>query len=82
MYDAFNLTMLDGSPFESKTQASFKLGISRDVINYFLDTNKPEGIKGTYLFSRELNNEEIKGLKEKSEFIVLGNKKKSLSIWC
>jgi hypothetical protein len=55
---------LKGSPFESKTQLANHLGISRDVINYFLDTKKPEGIKGTYLFSRPLEDIEIKDLKE------------------
>jgi group I intron endonuclease len=75
-YDAQTLTLLKGSPFQSKTQAANLIGISRDVINYFLDTKKPEGVKGTYLFSRPLEDIEIKGLKELSESILLGNKVK------
>lgn len=63
-YDAKTLTLLKGSPFESKTQAANHIGISRDVINYFLDTKKPEGVKGTYLFSRPLEDIEKKDLKE------------------
>ena len=54
------------------------LGISRKVINYFIDTNKPEGIKGTYIFSVPLNNLEIKSLKETSENVTLGNK---VEVW-
>ena len=36
-----------GSPFPSKTQASLALGISRNVISYFIDTW--EGINGRYI---------------------------------
>jgi hypothetical protein len=67
-YDAKTLTLLKGSPFQSKSQAANHIGISRDVVNYFIDTKKPEGVKGTYLFSRPLEDIEIKGLKELSEF--------------
>ena len=65
-YDAKTLTPLNGSPFLSKTQAADSIGISRDVINYFIDTKKPEGVKGTYLFSKPLEDIEIKNLKELS----------------
>jgi len=58
-YDAKTLELIKGSPFVSKSQASKALGISRDVINYFIDTNKSEGIKSTYLYSNQLNNKEI-----------------------
>lgn len=75
-YDAKTLTLLDGSPFESKSQAAKHIGISRDVLNYYLDTKKPEGVKGTYLFTRPLKDIEIKSLKEISECISLGNKVK------
>lgn len=51
IYEAKTLNQVEGSPFFSKRQASDVLGISRKVINYFIDTNKPEGIKGTYIFS-------------------------------
>ena len=40
-FDAKTLISLEGSPFESKTQAANTIGISRDVINYFIDTKKP-----------------------------------------
>lgn len=75
-YDAKTLTLLEGSPFQSKSQAANHIGISRDVVNYFLDTKKPEGVKGTYLFSRPLEYIEIESLKELSESITLGNKVK------
>jgi len=73
-YDALTLDLIKGSPFESKTQASNILGISRSVINYFIDTKKAEGVKGTYLFSRPLEELEITSLRELSEDITLGNK--------
>ncbi len=75
-YDAKTLTPLNGSPFLSKTQAADSIGISRHVINYFIDTKKPEGVKGTYLFSIPLEDIEIKNLKELSQSITLGNKVK------
>lgn len=75
-YDAKTLTLLKGSPFQSKSQAANHIGISRDVVNYFIDTKKPEGVKGTYLFSKPLEGIEIKNLKELSESITLGNKVK------
>ena len=56
------------------TKASNIIGISRNVISYFIDTFKPEGVKGTYLFSRQLENEEIKNLIERSGSLRLGNK--------
>lgn len=59
-YDAKTLELVSGSPFSSKTIASRVLGISRNVINYFIDSGKAEGIKGTYLFSRQLDTKEIK----------------------
>ena len=76
VYDAKTLDLITGSPFQSKLQASNILGISRSVINYFIDTKKPEGIKGTYLFSRPLEESEIKSLRELSEDIRTGNKVK------
>ena len=77
-YDAITLNLIKGSPFESKGQASNILGISRKVINYFIDTNKPEGVKGTYLFSKPLEESEIQSLKKLSEDITLGNK---IKVW-
>lgn len=77
-YDALTLNLIKGSPFESKTQASNILNLSRNVINYFIDTNKPEGIKGTYLFSKPLKESEIQSLKKLSEDITLGNK---IKVW-
>jgi group I intron endonuclease len=76
VYDAKTLDLITGSPFQSKHQASNILDISRSVINYFIDTKKPEGIKGTYLFSRPLEESEIKSLRELSEDIRTGNKVK------
>nr|NP_074959.1 orf699 [Podospora anserina] len=73
-YDALTLDLIKGSPFESKTQASNILGISRNVINYFIDTKKAEGIKGTYLFSRPLEELEITSLRKLSKDVTLGNK--------
>jgi hypothetical protein len=46
----------------------------RNVINYYIYTNKPEGIKGTYLFSKPLKESEIQSLKKLSDDITLGNK--------
>jgi hypothetical protein len=43
----------------SKTQASLSLGVSRYVINYYIDTGKAEGVKGTYIFSRQLEDKEV-----------------------
>lgn len=77
-YEAKTLVLVKGSPFSSKTLASSELGIRRNVINYFLDTGKPEGVKGTYLYSRPLNDKEIQNLLNISESISLGNK---LEVW-
>jgi hypothetical protein len=52
------------------------MGISRRNINYSIDTKKPEGVKGTYLFSKPLKESEIKSLRELSEDIRIGNKVK------
>lgn len=52
-YVANTLELLIGSPF-SKTQPSKFLGISRKVIDYFIDTDKADGIKGTYLYTKPL----------------------------
>jgi len=41
-----------------------------------LDKDKAEGVKGNYLYSRPLNDEEIKNLLENSENLELGNKRK------
>lgn len=75
-YDAKSLELIKGSPFVSKTQASKNLGISRKVIDYFIDTGKAEGINGTYLYTKPLTNEAIINLKSMSENLQLGNKKK------
>lgn len=77
-YDALTLNLIKGSPFESKSQASNILNFSKNVLNYFIDTNKPEGIKGTYLFSKPLKESEIQSLKKLSEDITLGNK---IKVW-
>ena len=50
------------------------MGISRNVITYFIDTWKAEGVKGTYLFSRPLEAKEVKNLIESSHTLELGNK--------
>lgn len=55
-YDAQTLVLTKGNSFVSKTQASDAIGISRNVINYFIDTSKAEGLKGTYLFGKQLTN--------------------------
>lgn len=75
-YDAKTLELIKGSPFVSKSQAYKILGISRDVISYFIDTNKAEGIKGTYLFSNKLNYREINKLLKNVDSLKLGNKTK------
>ena len=75
-YDAKTLELIKGSPFVSKSQASKALSISRDVISYFIDTNKSEGIKSTYLYSNQLNNKEINKLLNNVDSLKLGNKKK------
>jgi hypothetical protein len=75
-YDAETLELIKGSPFVYKSQPSKILGISRDVIRYFIDTNKAEGIKDTYLFSNKLNIEEINKLLNNVDFLKLGNKMK------
>ena len=77
-YDALTLNLIKGSPFESKSQASNILNFSKNVLNYFIDTNKPEGIKGTYLFSKPLKESEIQSLKKLSEDITLGIK---IKVW-
>lgn len=74
-YDAKTLELISGSPFVSKSQASKALSISRDVISYFIDTNKAEGIKGTYLFSNRPGCEEIQKLLDNVDSLKLGNKK-------
>ena len=74
-YDAKNLYPIKGSPYTSKTQPSKYLGISRNVISYFIDSWKAEGIKGRYLFSRPLLELEIDKLRGLSEKVKLGNKK-------
>lgn len=76
VYDAKTLDLITGSPFQSKLQASNTMGISRRNINYSIDTKKPEGVKGTYLFSKPLKESEIKSLRELSEDIRIGNKVK------
>lgn len=75
-YDAKTLEWITASPFVSKSQASKALSISRDVISYFIDTNKAEGIKGTYLFSNRPDCEEIEKLLDNVDSLQLGNKKK------
>ena len=77
-YDAKTLELIKGSPFFSKTQASKAIGISRNVINYFIDTNKAEGVKETYLYTRPLTDAEIKNLMVVSQNLQLGNK---VEVW-
>ena len=77
-YDAKTLELEKGSPFFSKTQASKSLGIGRGVIDYFLDTGKPEGVTGRYLYSIPLTEEEIKNLLLASENLQLGIK---IQVW-
>lgn len=50
------------------------MGIGKNVIDYFLDTGKPEGVTGRYLYSIPLTGEEIKNLILASENLQLGNK--------
>ncbi len=78
VYDAKTVELIKGSPFFSKTQASNAIGISRNVINYFIDTNKAEGVKGTYLYTRPLTDTEIKNLILVSKNLQLGNK---VEVW-
>lgn len=77
-YDANTLELIKGSPFVSKTQASKFLGISRKVIDYFIDTDKADGVKGTYLYTKPLTDAVIIKLNSITENLQLGNKKK---IW-
>lgn len=65
-------------PFTCKSQPSSVIGISRNVITYYIDTWKPEGVKGTYLFSRQLYNEHIEKLIESTQPSVSGKK---LKVW-
>lgn len=78
VYDAKTLELIKGSPFPSKTQASSYIGVSRNVISYFIDTWKAEGVKGTYLFSRQLEVKEVENLLESSQTLKLGNK---VEVW-
>lgn len=75
VYDAKTLKLIEGSPYDSKNKASLALGISTRVIDYFLDRDKAEGVKGNYFYSRPLNYQEIKNLLEKSKYLELGNKR-------
>ena len=75
-YDAQALELIKGNSFVSKTQASDAIGISRNVLNYFIDTSKAEVIKGTSLFSKQLTNKEINKLLTNVNTLQLGNKKK------
>ena len=77
-YHAKTLNLIIGSPFPSKYQASRFLGISWDVITYFIDTWKPEGVKNTYLFSRQLNDKEVEKLIETTHPTVSGKK---IKVW-
>nr|ATI20280.1 GIY-YIG endonuclease [Juglanconis sp.] len=77
-YDAKTLKLIEGSPFVSKTLASSVLGIRRSVIDYFLDKGKPEGVKGSYLYSRPIKETEMKSLIDLSENLQLGNK---IEVW-
>jgi hypothetical protein len=74
-----------GSPFSSKNIASRVLGIGRNLIDYFIDSGKVEGVKGNYLYSRQLKDIEIKSLLKKSAGALLRQpknryKNKSLSL--
>jgi hypothetical protein len=42
------------------------------VIDYFLDKGKAEGVKGNYLYTRQLDNQGIKSLMELSDDLQLG----------
>lgn len=75
-YDAKTLELINNAPFESKIKAStLWVGISRTVIDYFIDTDKAEGVKGRYLYTKPLINAEIIKLRSMSENLQLGNKK-------
>jgi len=74
-YDAKTLNLIEGSPFDSKNKASLALGISTRVIDYFLDKDKAEGVKGNYIYSRPLSDEIIQNLLENSQNLELGNKR-------
>lgn len=67
-----------GSPFISKTKASAALDIGRKLIDYFLDTGKAEGVKGNYLYSRQLKDTEIESLLKKSANLKMGKK---IKVW-
>ena len=68
-----NLELEIGSPFFSKNKASKSLGVGRNVIDYFLDKGKPEGVTARYKYSIALTREEIKNLKLASVKLQLGN---------
>lgn len=74
IYDAKTLELVKASPFPSRTQPSHPLVISRNVISYFIDTGKAEGIKGTYIFSRQLEDKEVQNLLDYSHTLKLGKK--------
>lgn len=78
VYNAETLELIKGSSFFSKIQASKALGISWGVIDYFLDTGKPEGVKGNYLYTRSLDKKEIEILLKASYSLQLGNK---IKVW-
>lgn len=48
-----------GSPFSSKVKASLALEIVKKSIDNLLDTGKAVGVKGYYLYSRQLKDREI-----------------------
>jgi hypothetical protein len=50
------------------------VGIGRNVITYFIDTWKSEGVKGTYLFSRPLEAKQVENIIESSYTLEQGNK--------
>ena len=58
-YDALTLKEVVGSPFSSKVKASLALEIVKKSIDNLLDTGKAVGVKGYYLYSRQLKDREI-----------------------
>jgi hypothetical protein len=66
--------LLEASSYPSKTQAAYYIGISKDVLNYFLNTDKAEGVKGIYLYTRKLEAKKREALLKLSSSLELGNK--------
>nr|YP_010218606.1 GIY-YIG endonuclease [Morchella brunnea]UBU98486.1 GIY-YIG endonuclease [Morchella brunnea] len=72
------LELLEASSYPSKTQAAYYIVISKDVLNYFLNTDKAEGVKGIHLYTRKLEAKKREALLKLSSSLELGNK---IKVW-